>query len=194
MKIFFDTEFTGLHNGTTLISIGLISENRKIFYAELTDYDEEQCDEWIKKNILSHLYTWSQKRLEDAPYIPNLHVGKRWEIARALRVWFKQFDYVELVSDVCHYDMVLFIDLFENAFNLPKNVGASCYDINQDIARYYGISQTEAFNKSREEILYDLHEDNIKGEKHNSLYDATVIKTIYEKIHNNNYDFKKVKA
>lgn len=26
MKIFFDTEFTGLHQETTLISIGLISE------------------------------------------------------------------------------------------------------------------------------------------------------------------------
>lgn len=26
MKIFFDTEFTGLHKDTTLISIGLISE------------------------------------------------------------------------------------------------------------------------------------------------------------------------
>jgi hypothetical protein len=37
-KIFFDTEFTGLHQGTTLISIGLISECGKTFYAEFTDY------------------------------------------------------------------------------------------------------------------------------------------------------------
>jgi hypothetical protein len=35
-KIFFDTEFTGLHQGTTLISIGLISECGKTFYAEFT--------------------------------------------------------------------------------------------------------------------------------------------------------------
>ena len=27
MKIFFDTEFTGLHKNTELISIGLIAEN-----------------------------------------------------------------------------------------------------------------------------------------------------------------------
>jgi len=39
-KIFFDTEFTGLHQNTTLISIGLISECGKTFYAELTDYDK----------------------------------------------------------------------------------------------------------------------------------------------------------
>jgi hypothetical protein len=31
-KIFFDTEFTGLHQNTTLISIGLISECGKNFY------------------------------------------------------------------------------------------------------------------------------------------------------------------
>ena len=51
MKIFFDTEFTGLHKNTTLISIGLISEDRRSFYAELTDYDKEQCDDWIKENL-----------------------------------------------------------------------------------------------------------------------------------------------
>ena len=40
MKIFFDTEFTGLHKNTTLISIGMIAEDGKTFYAEFTDYNE----------------------------------------------------------------------------------------------------------------------------------------------------------
>lgn len=48
-KIFFDTEFTGLHQNTTLISIGLIAENGQTFYAELTDYDKSQIDGWIQK-------------------------------------------------------------------------------------------------------------------------------------------------
>jgi len=33
-RIFFDTEFTGLHKDTTLISIGLIAEDGRTFYAE----------------------------------------------------------------------------------------------------------------------------------------------------------------
>ncbi len=33
MNIFFDTEFTGLHRNTTLISIGLITETGEGFYA-----------------------------------------------------------------------------------------------------------------------------------------------------------------
>ncbi len=34
MNIYFDTEFTGLHKNTTLISIGMIAENGRTFYAE----------------------------------------------------------------------------------------------------------------------------------------------------------------
>ena len=108
----------------------------------------------------------------------------------ALGNWFKQFDQVELVSDVCHYDMVLLIDLFGTAFDLPDNVSASCYDINQDIARYYRISQSEALDKSREQILWDKYKENsVSGDKHNSLYDAKVIRELYQIL--NNVDFDK---
>ena len=89
------------------------------------------------------------------------------------------YDSVELVSDVCHYDMVLLIDLFGTAFDLPKYINPACHDINQDIARYYEISETEAFDFSREELLQN-NAIVIEGDKHNSLYDAKVIKTIYE--------------
>ena len=37
MKVFFDTEFTGLYKDTNLISIGLVSEDGKEFYAEIDD-------------------------------------------------------------------------------------------------------------------------------------------------------------
>jgi len=44
MKIFFDSEFTGLHQKTTLISIGLISEDDRYFYYECIDYDKDHVD------------------------------------------------------------------------------------------------------------------------------------------------------
>ena len=55
MNIFFDTEFTGLHKNTTLISIGLISETGKTFYAEFTDYNNTQIDNWIENNVINNL-------------------------------------------------------------------------------------------------------------------------------------------
>ena len=56
MKLFFDTEFTGLHKDTTLISIGIVSEDGRKFYAEFSDFDIRQCDNWIKENVLRNLY------------------------------------------------------------------------------------------------------------------------------------------
>lgn len=37
MRVFLDTEFTGLHQDTTLISIGLIAENGKTFYGQISE-------------------------------------------------------------------------------------------------------------------------------------------------------------
>ena len=55
MKIFFDTEFTGLHKNTTLISIGLVDENGRSFYAEFTAYNKSQVDDWIQENVINNL-------------------------------------------------------------------------------------------------------------------------------------------
>ena len=184
MKVFFDTEFTGLHKDTTLVSIGLVSEDNRQFYAELIDYNEKQCDEWIQENVIANLYEKNWEKRENT-FVPNYCVGGKYEVAKMLGNWFAQFDSVELVSDVCHYDMVLLIDLFGSAFQLPKRVCAACYDINQDIARKYNCSMQEAFDKSREDILYQKYKEHeIKGDKHNSLYDAKVIRELYQIINN----------
>ena len=173
MKIFFDTEFTGLRKDTTLISIGLVAENGEEFYAEFSDYNDCLVDAWIKENVIDNLYC--TKGITDAP---NYYYGTKWEIREYLENWLRQFSSVELVSDVCHYDMVLFIDIFGDAFSIPENVCPCCYDINQDIASYYGISLEEAFDMSREKIIEDANIE-ISGDKHNALYDAKVISFIY---------------
>lgn len=179
MKIFFDTEFTGLHKNTSLISLGMIDENGRTFYAEFLGYDGNQINDWIKENVISNLTyrnvmnNWCNKDTEHFECVGYTYWIKRW-----LDEWLSKYDQVELVSDVCHYDMVLFIDIFGGAFDLPKNVNAACHDINQDIASYYDISETEAFDKSREYILKE-HNKTIEGAKHNALYDAKVIKEIY---------------
>ena len=169
MNLFFDTEFTGLHAGTTLVSIGIVAENRKKFYAEFSDYDESQCDYWIKENVLNQTILGGNdilaKRLgEDSETMVIL--GSKSDIQYELGEWLKQFDSVQFVSDVCHYDMVLLIDIFGGAFDLPKNVSAVCHEINQDIAKYYRISDREAFDKSREDIVSELCGGCIAGDKH----------------------------
>lgn len=185
MKIFFDTEFTGLHKNTSLISLGMVDENGRSFYAEFTDYDKTQVDDWIQKNVINNLINDSNKiDYESDNWVV---IGDKDFICTMLKKWLKDYDYVQLVSDVCHYDMVLFIDIFGTAFDLPENVCPACYDINQLIAEYYGITLKAAFDLSREEIIGD---NTIDGDKHNALYDARVIKEIYYRYINISRQFK----
>lgn len=217
--LFFDTEFTGLRKGTTLISLGIVADNGKKFYAEFTDFNWEYVDEWIQKNVLDNfilkkfypncgkeieeqMEEWKNEGYEVSNY-PTMNtfyllyetkrtkdnftevVGDSKWIREALSEWLSQFDSIQFVSDVCHYDFVLLIDLLtdnKTALDLPNNISAVCHDINSDIARHYGISDKEAFDKSREEIVSELCVHEIAGRKHNSLYDAEVIKEIWEEI------------
>lgn len=203
MNIYFDTEFTGLHKDTTLISIGCVAQNGAIFYAEFLDYDKEQCDSWINKNVIANLslpvpigneepYYEAIRRVTNP--VPNdlykgydcIMNGDKKQIKEELLRWLEQFDdAIQFVSDVCHYDFVLLVDIFGNAFNLPEFVNPSCHDINQDIARYHSISDFDAFDMRREDFI-DSHgmfvdvDPLVPNSKHNALYDAKVIKLIYE--------------
>lgn len=183
MKVYFDTEFTGLRKDTSLISLGLIDENGRSFYLEFKDYDESQCDEWIEENVLKHTIMKNHANIIEilANGLPYLYCTKE-EAKESLIEWFKEYKEVQLVSDVCHYDMTLFVDIFGTAFDLPENVSVVCHDINQDIARYFNISDKRAFDLNREEILERLKLELPKGDKHNSLYDACVIKSIDEAV------------
>ena len=181
MKIFFDTEFTGLHQNTTLISIGLVAENGKTFYAELSDYDRAQVNDWIQENVIAHLaqetgdYGGLSKEINTKSIELCGHVAlidhKQKDIAEYLERWLKQFDQVEIWSDCLAYDWVLFCQLFGHAFNIPKNV----YYIPFDICTLMKIKGV-APNVNREEFA------GMTGAKHNALHDAMVIKACYEKL------------
>lgn len=183
--IFFDTEFTGLHQNTTLVSIGLISNEGERFYAELTDYDESQCDWWIEKNVLDHLLLSGnselEKELEDDGMTTTV-IGSKEDVRAELNEWLNGFgDDIQFVSDVCHYDMVLLCDLIAGgAVLLPQFINPFCHDLCQDIAMILNISEKAAFDISREQLLTDRGIALPKGQKHNALYDAEVIKAIYD--------------
>ena len=55
MKLFFDTEFTGLYQNTSLISLGMISEYGDTLYVEFNDYDKIKVNNWIRENVINNL-------------------------------------------------------------------------------------------------------------------------------------------
>jgi DNA polymerase III epsilon subunit-like protein len=169
MKIFFDTEFTGLHQKTTLISIGLVTEKGDEFYAETTDYDKSQVDEWIQTNVINNLIIPNEIGSQRV----NHFKGEGWFIRDSLQIWLSNFDQVEIWSDCLSYDWVLFNNLFGTAFDIPKNV----YYIPFDICTLFKIKGIDP-DISREDFA-KLPSVPIK---HNALWDAKVIKACYEKL------------
>jgi len=171
-KVFWDSEFTGLHQNTTLISIGLIAETGATFYAELTDYDSEQVNGWIAENVISKL-DLDGSNPHDMTQL--LIKGDKNVVKSELERWFSQFESVEMWSDCLSYDWVLFCQLFGHAFNIPKNILYIPFDI-CTLFKAKGIDP----DISRETFA-GL---DIEGEqqKHNAAWDAKVIKVCYEKL------------
>lgn len=188
MDIYFDTEFSGLHKNTTLISMGLVSEYGDELYLEFLDYDETQCDDWIKDNVIKHTHFLSRNIDKSKCRIYTNGQGKycstKNKCSVILEKWLSDFNTdIQLVSDCCHYDMVLFIDMFGSAFDLPEFINPVCHDINQDIAAFLGITERKAFDLNREDFIKQYGTMDIVGNKHNSLYDAKVIRKIYNITH-----------
>ncbi len=175
MKVFFDTEFTGLHQFTTLISIGCIADNGREFYAELTDYDRGQIDK-ISDRARDRVLNLVYNNTENRAYTDGAHTGRSGDvsyIAGELKLWLESLGEVEMISDCLSYDWVLFCQLWDHAFNIPKNV----YYIPFDIATLFEIKNVDP-DINREKFA-DLTDDQIK---HNVLWDAKVIKACYEKL------------
>lgn len=175
MKVFFDTEFTGLHQNTTLISMGMVSEDGQTFYAEFTDYDKSQVDEWIQSNVINKCLMLPHKNYNlttESEFIsPMGFAGGSEFIRKCLTEWLEQFDSVEMWSDCLSYDWVLFNQLFGHAFNIPKNV----YYIPFDICTLMKIKGVDP-DINREEY------SGATGSKHNALHDAIVIKACYDRL------------
>jgi hypothetical protein len=179
MKVFFDTEFTGLHQNTTLISIGMVDENNNTFYAELGDYDYLQINDWLRENVIENLRfhgdpdskkgwcnTSFQKKIAES-------YGNKEHVADAVYEWLAAYDHVEMWSDCLAYDWVLFNQLWGHAFNIPKNV----YYIPFDLCTLFKMKGVDPdINREKFAGLVD------SPEKHNALWDAMVIKACYEKL------------
>lgn len=54
-KYFMDTEFIEYPNTIDLISIGIVCEDGREYYAISNEFDESKADKWVKENVLSKI-------------------------------------------------------------------------------------------------------------------------------------------
>jgi hypothetical protein len=171
-KLFYDAEFTGLHQATGLISIALCAEDGREFYAEFSDFDVKQCDHWINQNVLA-LTRWANnpKAKPFSKLEGNLQLcfGDYNTVKSAVLDWLSVYDSVEIWADCLAWDWVLFCHLFGGALQLPKKIFYMPFDL---VTLFYckGLDADTprlAFVEEHGAVLD-------KDQSHNALFDARV--------------------
>lgn len=197
MRYFFDTEF--IENGKTidLISIGIVAEDGRKYYAISKDFNPNEADDWVVRNVLNKLPpmllgdklthdSWWRKLKWNTPKINYLDSPNR--IAKA-RYWKSNTQIKEDILQFCNiekygipefwayyadYDWVVFCRLFGKMIDLPKGFPMYCNDLKQ-LIEHLNINEDI-------DIIPNLNE-------HNALADAEYNQRLYEYItKNHNYD------
>lgn len=192
-KIDFDMEFTGLHQRTSPISIGLVVEHRKAsFYAEFTDYKKSQVNAWLRKHVINNLVLTADDDFDETALLngaygaQNVNVrGTHAEITSALLMWLasvhEQFGAIEFWSDCLSYDWVLLAELIadmsEGYPQLPEGVFYLPFDI-FPLFRAVGVDPdiTREDFAPADEMLARI------ARKHNALWDAMTIQRCREEL------------
>ena len=176
-KIFLDTEFTGLTQHTTLISIALVSETGEEFYGECTDYNREMISPWHQEHVLAKLWH-ADKFAENGNPTGKFVIGTRPEVAAELRKWIEQMPgVVEIWADVLAWDWVLFCELFGGAFSIPENIFYAPFDL-ATLFRMKGLIEP---NSKYEQDLKRFEFVGLANEcQHSALMDARVELACYQ--------------
>ncbi len=126
MRFWLDTEF--IENGRTidLVSIGIVSEDGREYYAVSSDCDRTRANQWVKKNVLPQV-DWSLAR-------PRSQI--RTEIVEFCG--FATYDHDsgtkhqhEFWANYGAYDWVILCQLFGSMDDFPEGWPMYCHDIQQ---------------------------------------------------------------
>jgi hypothetical protein len=163
MKFFLDTEFieSGHLNPIQLVSIGVVAEDGREFYAISSQFNPDMANEWVRENVLAKLESpedFPRKLLKDIAAELQEFVGP---------------EKPEFWGYYADYDWVVVAQMFGRMVDLPKGWPMYCRDIKQ-LAVELGDPK--------------LPEQG-KGE-HNALADAQWNKVAYEFLMAKTADFR----
>lgn len=205
MNYYIDTEFIeGFHkplfgkrrHHIDLISIGIVAEDGRSYYAISNEYKYDDADSWVKEHVIIPMYqkeiSGDRRNHLDAS---NFHkaVGKsNKKIAEEVEWFIRSCHHVncrtkELVDDVTHksvdfygyyadYDWVLFCSLFGRMIDLPAGFPMHCIDLKQTLDEKAG-NQNEGWlspptDDQRLEYIKSMVAYPKQTNEHNALADA----------------------
>ncbi|WP_034272859.1 polyadenylate-specific 3'-exoribonuclease AS [Haloechinothrix halophila] len=100
MRFFYDTEF--IEDGRTidLVSIGVVDERGREFYAVSTEFDPDRAGPWVREHVLPQLPSPSDKAWRSRERIRQdllEFIGKPYGGVQ-LWAWFAAYDHVALAQ------------------------------------------------------------------------------------------------
>lgn len=164
MKYFLDTEFIEYPNTIQLISIGIISEDNREYYAVNKECNCSKANDWVVKNVLNKMPEFNSKL--------NLLEGKTLQQIKEDLKSFCKDDICEFYGYYSDYDWVVFCWIFGTMVELPANFPKYCIDLKQMMDQ----------NGYTKEWKKEYCPDPIDA--HNALVDAKWNKKLFELIKN----------
>ncbi|KLU99505.1 hypothetical protein ABT58_16770 [Photobacterium aphoticum] len=180
--MFFDSEFTALTQSARLLSLALVDENGRTFYAECMEAKTYTLDPWLQQHVLPHMQWLTQPDNQATFRHDALSTAQQstWifdtepHIAAALTEWLSVYDDIEMWADCPAYDWVLFCQLFGGSLHLP----APLTYIVHDFSTLLTLQQIDPLTP-RQQLLpaHSMMAD--AGQPHNALYDAQLLKACF---------------
>lgn len=131
MKYFYDTEF--IEDGKTidLISIGIVAEDGRTYYAISKEFKPKKASQWVKDNVLSKLPS-RKISFYDSPRVKE--EWRAWKSREQIKKDIIDFigeDKPEFWAYYADYDHVALCQLFGKMIDLPKKYPMYTNDLKQ---------------------------------------------------------------
>jgi hypothetical protein len=191
MRYFIDTEFIeGFHKPLfgkrrhfiDLISIGIVAEDGREYYAISNEYKYSDASDWVKENVIQPMYReecpgFKQQYMDVETfhkYSSNSKSNK--QIAQDIKKFICNYSqYINCIGSgsidegyegflkknppefygyFCDYDWVLFCSLFGRMINLPKGYPMYCKDLKQ-VLDFKAFKKAKDFCTRKHHVLMD---------------------------------------
>lgn len=195
MKYFLDTEFIeGFHNPLfgkrrhfiDLISIGVVAEDGRSYYAISTGFNARLADKWVKENVIAKLPprfptppdSGGSPRMWEESFAWKSQTRIVTELCEFFGVMNEGYGaytndrQIEIYAYYADYDWVLFCSLFGRMIDLPEGFPMYCRDLKQMFDEYCVPSDKTAEDYPTQE------------KEHNALDDARWNYRLYQFIQN----------
>ena len=165
------------------MSAGFVSyDGKKEFYAEFTDYDQSQIDQWLQENVVDRfILTGMSDRTYKTTEKTNFFKGNvDWVLSHSqgLKNWFCSFEeQIVLAGAGTGYDWVLLRSIMKIKYmeDIPSYLDNWPIDV-------ISISRWEGYDPQEEYFKENFIGSTDRSNKHNALEDAQIIREVYLKL------------